>query len=183
MYAVIHASRGFTLIELMIVVAMVAVLATLGMPGFNSFIADQRVRIASANLHNDLKLARATAIANQRHVALRFTSADAWRNGWSVCYWDNTTSTCTELLQTMPPVAGDNILICHSLGAAVEGFVFRPDGRIQGAAVPDDARITVSDTLGDTDNGNDAIRSIFFGPAGRMQTIIQNGWQNGGQPC
>jgi len=61
--------------------------------------------------------------------------------------------------------------------------VFRPDGRIQGAAVPDDARITISDTLGDSNNGNDAIRSLFFGPAGRMQTIIQNGWQNGGQPC
>lgn len=183
MHAVIHAPRGFTIIELMIVVALVAVLANLGMPSFNTFIADQRVRIATANLHNDLKLARATAIANQRHVALRFVSTDAWRDGWSVCHWDNPSNACTEILQTTPPVAGNTILICHNLGGSVAGFVFRPDGRIQGAAVPDDARITISDTLGDTNNDNDAIRSLFFGLAGRMQTILQNGWENGGQPC
>jgi len=72
-----RAQRGFTLIELMMVVVLVAILTNLGMPAFSSFIADQRVRIATANLHNDLKLARATAISNQRHVALMFNNVEA----------------------------------------------------------------------------------------------------------
>ena len=43
-------ARGFTLIELMIVVAVVAILAALAMPAYNQYIAKSQARAASADL-------------------------------------------------------------------------------------------------------------------------------------
>lgn len=177
-------AAGFTLVEVMIVIAIVAILASLAQPSFSAFMANQRVRMAAAKLYDDLMLARATAITHQRPAALMFDNASDWRQGWRVCLWDDDSNDCVAdgLIQVAPALSGGNLLVCHSFDTSHPGFIFRPDGRIQGA-VPDDSRITVSDTLGDGDASNDAIRSLFFSASGRVRILVQNGGRNGGAPC
>lgn len=57
-----RAPQGFTLIEAMVVVALVAILAALAVPSFTTMIANQRVNSATQELQTLLLFARAEAV-------------------------------------------------------------------------------------------------------------------------
>lgn len=61
-------SRGFTLVELLVVVAMLAILLTLAAPSFTAFFAKKRIEGVAANLLTDLELARSEAVARNALV-------------------------------------------------------------------------------------------------------------------
>lgn len=75
--------RGFTLIELVVSIAVAAILATLAAPSFREFIATQRIRNASFDLTSALTLARSEAITRNASVSLLRT-ATTWGGGWTV---------------------------------------------------------------------------------------------------
>lgn len=59
---------GFTLIELIVAVAIAAILATLAVPSFTSFFAKKRVEGLISELATDLQYARSEAIARNTLV-------------------------------------------------------------------------------------------------------------------
>ncbi len=71
--------RGMTLIELMIGIAVAAILFLLAAPAYQEFIANTNVRSAAENTLNGLRLANAEAI--KRNAPVRFAVVDG---GWSV---------------------------------------------------------------------------------------------------
>ena len=76
------ARRGLTLIELMVVVALVATLAALAAPSFKRLIDMQRLRSISAALVTDLQFARAEAASRNERVFVRFDKT----GGSLTCY-------------------------------------------------------------------------------------------------
>ena len=76
--------RGFTLIELMVVVALVAIILVLAAPSFKDMIVMRRLRGASAELVTDVQFARSEAVSRQQGVALRFERAGP--TGPQTCY-------------------------------------------------------------------------------------------------
>lgn len=92
-------SRGFTLIELVIVLAIMAVLMVLGLPVMSEWIADSRVRIAAESVQTGIMLARAESIRRNTPVRFQLTSTldDACElsnagNNWVVSLDDPTES-------------------------------------------------------------------------------------------
>src|SRR5690349_2116544 len=75
--------RGFTLIEMMVVVALVAILGSLAVPGFRDLLLNQRLASNTSDLVAALNLARAEAMKRSRRVALDPIDED-WSNGWEV---------------------------------------------------------------------------------------------------
>lgn len=66
--------RGFTMIELLITVVILAVLAAIAVPSMREFIARQRVESIAKELATDLRYLRTQAIQRRRDVQIRFGS-------------------------------------------------------------------------------------------------------------
>lgn len=62
--------RGFTLLEAMVVVAILAILSTIAMPSFRTMVANQRVSSAATELQTLLLFARAEAVYRQSEILL-----------------------------------------------------------------------------------------------------------------
>jgi type II secretion system protein H len=67
--------RGFTLIELAIVLVIFGILMQLAIPSFRSWLANGRVRTVAESLQNDLRQAQAEAVRRNRQVALVLTDS------------------------------------------------------------------------------------------------------------
>ncbi len=88
-YHSINHSQGLTLVELLIVMAIVAIFAVIGVPSFNSFMARERLAVATNELYNAYRLARNEAIKTSSSMTLDAVDSD-WTNGWQVKDSDNT---------------------------------------------------------------------------------------------
>ncbi len=82
---------GFTLIELMITVALVAILASLAAPSFNALIVKRSVKAAADTLVSDMRFARSEALKRStRTVICRSVNqtscagTGSWSDGWIV---------------------------------------------------------------------------------------------------
>jgi type IV fimbrial biogenesis protein FimT len=78
-------SRGFTLIELMISVAMLAVLLSLAAPSFARMLASNRMATQTNEFTAALNLARLEAVRRGHSVAIRADGGDlTFQGGWKV---------------------------------------------------------------------------------------------------
>ena len=106
--------RGFSLVELIIGVAILGVLLAIAMPAFSNWLRNAKVRTAAESVQNGLQLARAEAV--RRNTTVRFQLVDT------------TNESCA-------PIATD-------LSTAVWNWVVSirsPAGKCQIAPVPEDA--------------------------------------------
>lgn len=83
--------RGFTIIELMVVIVIAGVLLTLALPAFNDMLARRRLEGQANEFVTDLAYAKSEAVQRNRNVAL-FTG------GGGTCYtiamWTTGTGSC-----------------------------------------------------------------------------------------
>lgn len=77
---VINRQHGFTMIELMIDVAVLAILLAVGLPSLRSWVINARIRTTAEAMQNGLQLARAEAA--KRNERVRFIISGG--TGWSV---------------------------------------------------------------------------------------------------
>jgi len=74
-------ARGFTLIELVVVLAVVALLLFVAVPSFGSFLQNQQIRVAGDAIVNGLQVARAEAM--RRNVSVQ-VAVNVPATGWTV---------------------------------------------------------------------------------------------------
>ena len=76
------AQVGFTLIELMIAVAIIAILASVALPSYRQMMANTQIRGAAESIQNGLQQARIEAI--KRNARVKFELSTASNGGWVV---------------------------------------------------------------------------------------------------
>ena len=72
--------RGFTLLELMVVVAIIAILASIAIPSFTSSLEQARLRLVVETLVTDLRQAQRDVLANGASgtATISFTTGEQW---------------------------------------------------------------------------------------------------------
>jgi type IV fimbrial biogenesis protein FimT len=100
------AGRGFSLPELLIVIAVSAVLLSVALPELGAMLRAQQLRTATNDLFGAIGLARAQAIARNEHILVlpRDAGGIDWTRGWTV-FADRDGDGL--------PGAGDDILAVH----------------------------------------------------------------------
>lgn len=86
-----HADRptGFTLLELMIVIAVVGLILVVAAPSIKRYLEAQRLRSVSGELMGDLQFARTESVARARIVGVRF-GRDTTRTCYTVAAYSGT---------------------------------------------------------------------------------------------
>lgn len=128
---------GFTILELMAVVTVLAILTAIALPGFGYLAASTKVKGASTELYLAMIRGRAEAVKRNRSVAIRATSGDEnnWSAGWQIIADANNDGDFND-------VATDDDRLIYTQGElqrvtitmADDVVVFRPTGRITGTA-------------------------------------------------
>jgi len=98
-------ARGFTMLELMVTCAIVALMFAIGMPAMTNFIRTNRVSATARQLDADLQMARREAIKRNARVLVCpvgsiagkcGSGASAWASGWLVCYDMTSDNDCDD---------------------------------------------------------------------------------------
>jgi type IV fimbrial biogenesis protein FimT len=122
------AQTGFTLMELLMTIAIAAIVATIGIPSFQYVTNSNRVSSEVNGLLGDLQFARGEAIKEGQPVTVCMskggttcdTTGNAWNSGWIV--YSNPTGTGSN---TTTPAAG-SILRIQNTFTSTDTFTAAP---------------------------------------------------------
>ena len=99
---------GFTLIEVMIALAIVSILITFAVPSMRDMLVNNRLQGASSDLVADISLARGTAAAKGQRVTIcqssdsaTCTAGSTWQSGWIVFVDGNSNGTFESANDTL----------------------------------------------------------------------------------
>jgi type IV fimbrial biogenesis protein FimT len=113
-------NKGFTIIELLVVVAVVAISLTIALPSFQAFVLNGRISTETNNLVSALNIARSEAVKRGARVSISAVGGN-WNNGWEV----KVVSSNEKILVMEAPA--DSIVITPSGGAQYE---YLPSGSV-----------------------------------------------------
>jgi len=146
---------GFSLMELMTVLAIMAILSTIAIPSLFQWLPKQRVGSAAREVKSTLEFARTSAIKNNREVRVDFD-------------WANNSLTVIEVVNPIGPIentlrtrqlSGDVNLKNDGLGSPVtfngHGFAPGSNGRV---VVENTKNDTLSRSINMTTGGNTRIQ-------------------------
>ncbi|CAM4059331.1 MULTISPECIES: type IVa pilus pseudopilin TppE [Aeromonas] len=153
---------GFSLIELMVTIAIVSILLTLGVPSFSAVLRNITLTTQANNFVAAINLARSEAIRRNTAVTLSATASNItqhhWESGWQIWVDSNGNGTLDngELLRLFPDM-GSGTLVSNTslLRFSGNGFL---DGRQQ---------VTLVFSLQPPDCAAEPARDIMITPAGR----------------
>ena len=144
--------RGFTLIELVVVVALLGVILAIAAPSMRSFVVGQRIRALSYDLTSDLLLARSEALKRNSTVVVA-RDTEQWHAGWT---------TVAGALQLSKRNAGGDV----AFDGAPASITFDANGRV--ASPTAQVRITLSSTAADANSR----RCVELDLSGRARSLV-----------
>lgn len=172
-------SAGFTAIELMTVLAIVAILLTVVVPSFLGLTQKNRVAAKINGFVGDLQFARAEAIKQGQPVTIcastngsACSGSATWETGW-IIFADpdsnqtrNATGITEAVIRQQPAWSGTDTFRASS---SVSSVTYSRDGFALGSTA------TVTFTLRTVPANADAIRCVTVNVSGKQQVLSNNG--------
>ncbi len=149
-------SGGFTLVEMLTVMSVLAVVAALAAPGMRSFAAGQKVKALAYDMTADLLLARSEALKRNASVVMTASGGD-WQSGWTLAAGAENISTRNTANESITFTALSPLVVPTAI-------TFDVNGR---------ASATVRMTVASSGATNDtAKRCIQLDPSGRARSMV-----------
>jgi type IV fimbrial biogenesis protein FimT len=154
--------RGFTIIELMLAVVILAIVVAIGAPSFNDLILGTRVKNAASDIYATLIFARSEAIKRSTNVAITPVGGQ-WVNGWTVSVGGVT-------LKTQDAISSLKIE-CPSGTSCTQTVTYRRDGRLN--AVSSSLAFVVDEATPPAPR-RVAMRCVTVSPSGQINVLADN---------
>lgn len=168
------AQRGVTLMETMIVLALVAVLLALGLPGFRDFVSRSRLDSAAQDLMTSLQYARSEATRRGGQVTLRLdgtAGSKDWGSGWTMFVDTDRDGVLDvneeELRRGMALTAPLTLIGSSAFGTVI---AFDRDGRLTSAG----GHLVLCDGGSLTEGNRSRSRAVLVNGAGRVRMAERN---------
>ena len=150
-------SSGFTLIELMVTIAVLAIIVSIAAPNISTQLANQRVKSTAATLANALKEAKVESIIRRQNVEVIYDGASK------------------ITLRAITPPASSKDIATYNINkqssivqtikpSGTTNIVFQPDKTIKDGA-------TVEYTICDTGSKSETPRQVSLSRIGNVDTI------------
>lgn len=157
--------RGFTLIEMLIAIAVLAVILTTAAPALGRFVEQQRLTTTANQLVAHLQFARGQAITHNKLVAacpsndgLSCTGGNRWEDGWIVYLDPHKSGQPADPEDVLRVVQGNPELVMHSGG--------RYRVRFKGSGVAYGTNLTIRVC---TPGNPEAARAVIVSNPGRVR--------------
>lgn len=111
--------RGFTLIELMVVVLIAALVLAAGAPALQDLASEQQLAAAANEFFHSVQLTRSEALRHGRRAEMRPVAGNDWHSGWEIMIGEHVVS-------RRPALAGD-ISVAYTTGG--ELVAYQPGGQ------------------------------------------------------
>lgn len=153
-------AAGFSLIELMVVIAITVILLTLAVPSFVELLARHRVQGVANELSADLQYARSLAVANRTDAQVKVSSG-------------------TQYDITSPPdgTAFKHITLGEETTVDPVGATLEFESRLGALTHASDISLTVANSR------TPATLRVTVGPTGRVQICAPGGLFPGYRTC
>lgn len=128
---------GFTLVELVVMLAVLVVLVSYVVPSYQTMIANSAIRSTAVELVSVLGNARADSLSRRVCATVTLSSG-----GWSLIYPDTATAGCPASTMTAiksngtPSGSAVAMQVVDSAGTKVTSITFQPNGFINVAKSP-----------------------------------------------
>jgi type IV fimbrial biogenesis protein FimT len=109
----VNRHRGFSVLELMIVIAIIGILTAVGFPSLQQMVIASRIKTTAADIHRSLLRARSEAIKQNTNITVTATNG-SWMDGWTV----------SGDLESHDAITGSTVTV---VGTA--NITFTPNGR------------------------------------------------------
>lgn len=124
---------GFTLIELMVAVAIMIIALALGLPGIAGWLQNAQIRTAAEGVASGLRTARFEALRRNTHVEFVLDSPSTQGGtGWMV-----REARTAAIIQRSPNAVGSPSVILSALPATATTVTFNGFGRVPSAVNTD----------------------------------------------
>lgn len=158
----VRSLKGFTVFELMVTVAIVAIISAFAIPGFQDMRVKGRISAAAEEVSSSLQLARNTAIVRRRTVLLV-----PYNGGWDT--WMDAVTTGVRLSShTVPAPVVLTAWQGSTVTDSVQRITFKTSGQVEKTLPATAAPLNMTIRICDSSVTNEVGADVTMSPIGRI---------------